>query len=166
MGAGLPAISSVTEAAQRPRSKRLRDGRVSIVGNAYVLTTVTARREPRFANFDAARTAIRCLRESDNNGFTKTFAFVLMPDHLHWMISLERGELADAMRRVKSIAAREINRVTGTTGTDVWQPGFHDHAMRSENDLLAHARYVVSNPVRAGLVQHVGDYPFWDAIWL
>jgi hypothetical protein len=28
------------------------------------------------------------------------------------------------------------------------------------------ARYVVANPVRAGLVQRVGQYPHWDAIWL
>ena len=166
MGAGLPAISSVTEEAQRPRSKHLRDGRVSIVGNAYVLTTVTARREPRFANFDAARTAIRCLRESDNNGFTKTFAFVLMPDHLHWMISLERGTLADVMRRFKSLTAREINQLHGTSGTDVWQSGFHDRALRTEDDLPAHARYIVANPVRARIVRHVSEYPFWDAIWL
>jgi hypothetical protein len=28
------------------------------------------------------------------------------------------------------------------------------------------ARYVVMNPVRAGLVSRVGDYPFWDAAWI
>jgi len=28
------------------------------------------------------------------------------------------------------------------------------------------ARYIIGNPVRSGLVQRVGDYPFWDAVWL
>ncbi|MBB5859537.1 hypothetical protein GGR69_001194 [Xanthomonas arboricola] len=28
------------------------------------------------------------------------------------------------------------------------------------------ARYLIANPLRAGLVARVGDYPFWDAIWL
>jgi len=48
----------------------------------------------------------------------------------------------------------------------VWQPGFHDHALRKEEDVRAVARYVVANPLRAGLVQRIGDYPHWNAIWL
>jgi hypothetical protein len=28
------------------------------------------------------------------------------------------------------------------------------------------ARYIVANPLRAGLVEHLGDYPHWDAVWL
>jgi REP element-mobilizing transposase RayT len=48
----------------------------------------------------------------------------------------------------------------------LWQPGYHDHALRREEDLVATARYLVANPLRAGLVQHIGDYPLWDAVWL
>jgi REP element-mobilizing transposase RayT len=70
------------------------------------------------------------------------------------------------MRRFKSLTAREINQLHGTSGTDVWQPGFHDRALRTEDDLPAHARYIVANPMRARIVRHVSEYPFWDAIWL
>jgi len=38
--------------------------------------------------------------------------------------------------------------------------------LRTEDDLPAHARYIVANPVRARIVRHVSEYPFWDAIWL
>jgi len=38
--------------------------------------------------------------------------------------------------------------------------------MRKEEDLQALARYIVANPLRAGLVKRVGDYPHWDAMWL
>ncbi|MNE68641.1 hypothetical protein D3C80_1643130 [compost metagenome] len=48
----------------------------------------------------------------------------------------------------------------------LWQKGFHDHALRREEDVKAVARYVVANPLRAGLVEKLADYPFWDAIWL
>jgi len=48
---------------------------------------------------------------------------------------------------------------------EVWQEGFHDHALRREEDLQATARYIIGNPVRAGLVPSVRDYPHWDAIW-
>ena len=42
----------------------------------------------------------------------------------------------------------------------------HDRALRRDEDLLAVARYIVANPLRAGLVRRVGDYPLWDAVWL
>jgi REP element-mobilizing transposase RayT len=51
-------------------------------------------------------------------------------------------------------------------GLDLWQKGFHDRALRREDDLAEVARYVVSNPVRAGLVSKTGAYSHWDAIWV
>ncbi len=41
-----------------------------------------------------------------------------------------------------------------------------DHALRKDEDLVHLARYVVANPVRAGLVERLGDYPLWDAQWV
>jgi hypothetical protein len=69
------------------------------------------------------------------------------------------------VRRFKGGAARGWNRVHGQAGA-LWQPNFHDRALRIDEDRKAVARYVIANPVRAGLVERVGDYPFWDAIWL
>lgn len=48
----------------------------------------------------------------------------------------------------------------------IWARAFHDRALRSDEHVLSAARYLVLNPVRAGLVQRIGDYPYWDAIWL
>jgi hypothetical protein len=48
----------------------------------------------------------------------------------------------------------------------VWAPTFHDHALRKDEDLLQAARYIVMNPVRAGLSRRVGDYPYWNCVWL
>ena len=69
------------------------------------------------------------------------------------------------MQRIKGRSAISINRVFGNQG-QLWQKGFHDRAIRKEEDLQAIARYVVANPLRAGLVNKIGDYPLWDAIWL
>jgi putative transposase len=94
-----------------------------------------------------------------------SLAWVLMPDHLHWLFVLRDGALDKVMRRVKSRSAIRIRRIGGGDGP-VWQKGYHDHAARTEEDLLAMARYVVANPVRAGLVQSLREYPLWDATWL
>jgi len=69
------------------------------------------------------------------------------------------------MRRIKGRSARRINQRLSRTGP-LWQHGFHDRALRQEEDLRAVARYAIANPVRAGLVKRVADYPLWDAVWL
>jgi putative transposase len=89
-----------------------------------------------------------------------------MPDHLHWLFQLgECQDLGTAIKTLKARSAWAIGRKRGQRGT-LWQRGYHDHAVRSEEDLRAIARYIVANPLRAGLVHKIGDYPLWDAIWL
>jgi REP element-mobilizing transposase RayT len=145
---------------QPPHSKDLRKGRYSQSGQIYLITTVTWDRQPVFGNFHAARILIHALREEQNLGRADTLAFVVMADHLHWLMALREGAaLSVVVRAVKAVTAKKL-------GGALWQRGFHDHALRREEDLVGVARYVVANPVRAGLVARAGDYPHWDAIWL
>ena len=89
-----------------------------------------------------------------------------MPDHLHWLVQLESGSLSRLVAGFKAASARAINHLLHTPGQPRWQTGFHDHALREEEDLPALARYIVANPLRAGLVASVRAYPHWDAVWL
>ena len=144
----------------QPHAHKLRSGRHSQPGQIYLLTTVTQSREPVFNDFRFARLLIEVLREQQDLQHARTLAFVVMPDHLHWLMQLgDRIDLALCMRNVKTMSARRIGR-------PVWQRGFHDHALRQEQDLADVARYVIANPVRAGLVQRTGQYPHWDAVWV
>ena len=146
---------------------RLRKGRFSEPGRPYLLTTVTAHRAPIFSEFWKARTVIGVLRREHESGRAYSHAFVLMPDHLHWLVSLPAGNsLGNLMRSVKGFSARQLNRQWPPREDDIWQKGFHDRALRQEEDLREAARYLVANPLRAGLVKEIGDYPHWDAIWL
>jgi REP element-mobilizing transposase RayT len=89
-----------------------------------------------------------------------------MPDHLHWLVTLTgRPQLGRLMQRFKSRSAIAINRRLGREGK-VWQSAYHDHGLRRNEDLQAAARYLVGNPLRAGLVEQIGDYPHWDAVWV
>ena len=99
-------------------------------------------------------------------GASQLLAWVLMPDHVHWLLQLgEQDALPALVGKLKSASAREANRLTGETGS-LWAPAFHDRAIRSEEEILAAARYVVANPLRAGLVNNVADYAFWNSVWL
>ena len=93
-------------------------------------------------------------------------AWMLMPDHLHVLLELgEMESLPALMRRVKCVTAGVANAVDHRTGR-VWMPGYHDHALRCEESIAAAARYMIVNPVRAGLVRRAGDYPYWNCAWL
>jgi REP element-mobilizing transposase RayT len=89
-----------------------------------------------------------------------------MPDHLHWLVVLSDTPVQALMQRIKSRSAIAINKTSAGYNGKLWQRGFHDRALRREEDLQSVARYIVANPLRAGLVKRIGDYPLWDAIWL
>lgn len=145
---------------QKPHAGNLRSGRHSEPGRIYLITTVTQQRIPWFRDLQKARRVVICLREAQQRGLAETLAYVLMPDHLHWLMSLGGvDDLAGVVSGVKSTSAHRA-------GHRIWQAGFHNHAVRREEGVVKLARYVVANPLRAGLVERLRDYPHWDAVWL
>lgn len=150
----------------RPHARNLRKGRYSEAGQIYLVTTVTQGRLPCFLNFYCARSVVKTMQQQDASGACETLAWVLMPDHLHWLFTLHNADLSSLMARFKQASAHAVNGVTGNPGQVLWQRGFHDRAARQDDDVMGLARYIVANPLRAGLVEHIGDYPFWDAVWL
>lgn len=144
----------------KPHGKNLRTGRFSQTNQVYLITTVTQNRHSIFADFYAARSLVAILRQEHTMQRAQTLAYVIMPDHLHWLMQLgNAAKLPTVVGAVKSLSAHRLK-------TAVWQAGYHDHALRREEDLQATARYIVANPLRAGLVAKIGDYPHWDALWL
>ncbi|SEE29485.1 REP-associated tyrosine transposase [Pseudomonas migulae] len=148
-----------------PASHRLRAGRYAEPNRIYLLTTNTLDREPIFADFALGRLVVHQFCRAQNLGLAKSLAWVVMPDHFHWLVELENCSLRRLMRQTKSLITREVNFSIGRGGP-LWQQGYHDRALRREEDLVKLARYVVANPLRAGLVEKLGDYPLWDAIWV
>lgn len=150
----------------RFHSRDLRKGRRSETGRAYLVTVTTHDRTPLFMSLSTARCVVRAVRRLNDLGHVQSLCFVVMPDHVHWLFGLgESARLSSVINAMKSLATREVRRLLPEL-SKVWQRGFHDRAVRREEDLLAIARYVVGNPLRAGLVNSLGDYPHWDAVWL
>ena len=158
--AGRSDAQSRPKISQPPHGSALRKGRHSIPNQIYLVTTVTQNRLPVFADFHSARILVKVLKTEHQLHRAETLAFVVMPDHLHWLMQL--GSVRVLSRVVQSVKAASAQKI----GKPIWQAGYHDHALRREEDLLAVARYLVANPLRAGLVSRIGDYPHWDATWL
>lgn len=145
-------------------SNRLRLGRRSIVGQIYVLTTRCTGQTRWFDDPDAAGIVVDQFRMMDRSRCTHTLAWVVMPDHIHWMFELRSKSLAYIARRFKSSSALAVNRLNHSQGK-VWQPGYFDHALRADDALLRHARYIVGNPIRAGMTASIGEYRYAWCRW-
>jgi REP element-mobilizing transposase RayT len=79
--------------------------------------------------------------------------FLLMPDHVHMIVSFAHGQ---TMERV----VRNWKRYTATKHQIAWQRDFFDHRVRSAFDFHGRRDYILQNPVRAGLVKEASDWPF------
>jgi len=145
----------------------LRKGRYSELNRIYFVTTVIHNREEAlFKDWFCARAVVKEMRHLHDSDQVSSIAWVVMPDHLHWLLQLNTEEsLPNVMRSLKARSALLINQHRNKTGA-VWQKNYFDHALRQEEDIKGISRYIVANPLRAGLVSYIGDYPFWDAMWL
>jgi len=145
---------------EKYHGRQLRSGRYSQGGGVYHVTTVTRHRQAWFEKAELARLMCRTLMWSDQQGYTSTYCFVVMPDHFHWLFSLQgKHSLSSTLNLVKGRSGR-------LSGGKIWQRGFHDHALRNEESIKDVARYIVANPLRARLVYSLRDYSYWNAMWL
>ncbi len=95
-------------------------------------------------------------------------AIVVLPDHLHAVLTLPAGDgdFATRWRLIKARFSMGVPRGDlrpshlrrGERG--VWQRRFWEHHIRDEADLVTHLRYCWTNPVRHGLVDRPEDWPF------
>ena len=93
-------------------------------------------------------------------------AWVLMPDHWHALLTLgERDTLSTLVGRFKAITSRAVedrHRVNGW----LWGRGFSDQRLPARGGSGPGGARPGGQPLRAGLVERLGDYPYWNAAWL
>jgi putative transposase len=81
--------------------------------------------------------------------------YVIMPDHLHFFV---RGG-PDFMLAPWVAGLKRAISVALQTRNHLWQPGFFDHVLRSDESYAQKWLYVRDNPVRAGFVSNAEDWP-------
>ncbi|MBW1798106.1 MAG: transposase, partial [Deltaproteobacteria bacterium] len=127
----------------RSGHKALRLGRWSEPGRLYLVTTVTNNRKRLFNDFFAGRLVVTEMRRLENDRLVNSLAWVLMPDHLHWLFGLlDRAALSRVIHLLKGRSAYHINKRLKRHGP-LWQRAFYDHALRREEDIRQVARYII-----------------------
>ena len=126
--------------------------------NTYFLTICVERRHRAFEDLAFGQWAVSQLLQQASAREFAVIAYCLMPDHVHLLLQGKTDD-ADLKRLVLS-----WNTLTGhawrqRTRQRLWQRGYYDHVLRDGERHLAVARYVLMNPVRAGLVVEAEQYP-------
>ncbi|MGB8538425.1 MAG: transposase [Acidobacteriaceae bacterium] len=100
------------------------------------------------------------LRSNVATGKFQLHDFVIMPDHLHLLVTLP-GEVTieKAMQLIKGGFSYRLKRDFGYQG-DVWQRGFSEVRIIDGQSFLRHRAYIGQNPVKAGLVDRPEQWPY------
>lgn len=86
--------------------------------------------------------------------------FVVMPDHVHLLITVERGESIErTMQFIKGGFSHRIRKELGYPG-EVWQKGFSESRVEDRVSFLRHREYIANNPVKKGLANSPDEFPF------
>jgi REP-associated tyrosine transposase len=124
----------------------------------YFLTFCTFERRKVF--HDARISALvvaQFQRAARETGFA-LLAYCLMPDHAHLLVegTADGSHVRRFSKRAKQFSGQACRRVTNVR---LWQEGYYDRVVRKGDDVKAIARYILENPVRAGLVRTPLEYP-------
>lgn len=130
----------------------------------FTATLLDRRSDALIRHIDALRAAFRLTRQAHPFAIG---AVVVLPDHLHVVMTLPAGD-ADFPTRWRLIK-RRFTAAVADAGAPVprrrnselglWQRRFWEHTIRDDRDLEAHVDYIHYNPVKHGLVARVRDWP-------
>ena len=123
------------------------------------MTTKTGMGRHLLQSDRSAAVLVDVLRSCVAAGRFRVIDFVIMPDHVHLLISVGPGiSIERAMQFIKGGFSYRLRRDLGCMG-EVWQRGFSDVRVEGEESLRRHREYIAQNPVRAGLVREGEEFP-------
>jgi len=82
-----------------------------------------------------------------------------MPDHFHALLTgeIEQADFLECVRRFKQLTSFHYKRLDKQ---ELWQSGYYERILRDDEATEAVVRYILENPIRAGLTSRLGEYPF------
>ena len=133
--------------------------RFFIPDSIVFITSVTRNRIPFFtkkANQELFYSTIENSHEIHN---FELLAQVLLPDHFHWLLRIEKSNFSIIVKTVKGNFTRNFKSQNDISQSLIlWQPRYWDHIIRNERDLVNHLEYIHWNPVKHGYVKDPMDW--------
>lgn len=121
----------------------------------YFITINCARRGAnQLARADVAAPLFDTVRHRQENFLWWPHLFLLMPDHLHALLSFPPSG-----KRLRLVVSKWKEWTAKQLRID-WQDDFFEHRLRREESHREKEDYILANPVRAGLVRRAEDWPY------
>jgi putative transposase len=139
-----------------------------VAGGCYFFTANLADRRLRLLteHIESLRAAFRLTRRRHPFAID---AIVVLPDHLHAIWTLPKGDSDFAVRwaLIKASFSRELPRGEFVSLSrlrkrerGIWQRRYWEHTIRDEEDFAQHVDYIHFNPVKHGHVEHAAAWPY------
>jgi putative transposase len=147
------------------KRKRNRFEREAYLGaRSYFVTAATRDRYAAFVEVDVVSMCLQILEDAALKCGFSLLAFCFMPNHFHLLV--EGSDDSDLAKFMKSFKQRSSHAYRQMTGQTLWQKSYYDHIIRNEDDKRESFLYILQNPLRAGLVENIEDYPFLGGVWI
>jgi len=125
----------------------------------YFLTFCTFERRETLRDPSVIASVLMRFRRTALPAQFAILAYCVMPDHVHLLVE-GRSVSTDLLKFVKRMKQSSGQAYSHLMKQRLWQEGYYERVLRPADDAKAVARYIVSNPVRAGLVRVPLDYPY------
>jgi putative transposase len=130
---------------------------------AFFVTIATYQKKCLLQKQQNAELFLDVLRHYEADSQFTIHAFVIMPDHVHIVLSpAKAGTIEKSVQFIKGGFSFRLKKELGFPG-EVWQQRFHDHRLRDESEFFAAVEYTHQNPVRRGLCRRPEDFLFSSA---
>ena len=126
----------------------------------FFVTTKTSMGRALLQSERNATLFIDVLRSCVVAGRFKVHDFVVMPDHVHLLITVDGDtSIEKAVQFIKGGFSYRLGKEHGYKG-EVWQRGFSEVRVNDRESFLRHREYVAQNPVKRDLVDSAEEFPF------
>ena len=126
----------------------------------FFATTRTSQGRPLLQSERKAALMIDVLRSYVAAGKFRLHDFVIMPNHVHLLITVGGNmSIEKAMQFIKGGFSFRLKKEAGPLG-EVWQRGFSEVRVDSNESFSQHRRYIAENPVKAGLADSPEEFPY------
>ena len=141
-------------------ARNVRPESILIFARTFFATTKTSQGRALLQSERNATLMIDVLGSYVAAGKFRLHDFVVMPDHLHLLLTVGEGMTIErAMQFIKGGFSYRLKKEAGCLG-EVWQRGFSETRVEDRQSFLRHKEYIASNWVKAGLVDSFEEYPY------
>lgn len=124
----------------------------------YFITFCCLGRAAVFTDIRLGQSVVWQFRRTCREKKFAILAYCVMPDHAHLLLE-GMDDASNLTVLIKTAKQSSGQRFAARMKRPLWEEGFHDRVLRPEEDPKRFARYIIENPVRAGLVKSPLDYP-------